>query len=324
MGKRWGTEPKNFLITANKAKLNYGMEVEHVLQTQGNPTLISPESWESGGQSKTITLNSPPNEGAQILYYFDTNDLKKNNRVELRAFNGSSKSWEFPCSREPSSIYIAPIWQIKADVEYAKAHGYSNRETVPQRVVSWTNNGDLSVASTRSVNLAKSKVDEASTQRFIELMKLEELFNSMESPAPANQDRKNALNELLNESPNLNTYEKGLKFEQLCKKLLETMSYKVEHSGKSGDRGVDLKAIDRDPIKGLTLIVQCKHQESVAADVVIQTYGMVNSENANKGIVITTGSFTADAQKFADENAIIDLINDNKLAELIKQYLEGC
>ena len=97
----------------------------------------------------------------------------------------------------------------------------------------------------------------------------------------------------------------------------------VEHSGQSGDRGVDLKAVDHDPIKGLTLVVQCKYQESVSADVVIQTFGMVNSENANKGLVITTGLFTADAKKFADETSAIEIIDGNKLADLVKQLFEA-
>jgi len=50
---------------------------------------------------------------------------------------------------------------------------------------------------------------------------------------------------------------------------------------------------------------------------------MVNSENANKGLVITTGSFTADAKKFADETSAIEIIDGNKLADLVKQLFEA-
>ena len=55
----------------------------------------------------------------------------------------------------------------------------------------------------------------------------------------------------------------------------------------------------------------------------IQTLGMVSASNANQGVVITTGSFTADATKFAEENSAIEIIDGNKLADLVKQYLEG-
>ena len=51
--------------------------------------------------------------------------------------------------------------------------------------------------------------------------------------------------------------------------------------------------------------------------------GMVSASNANQGVVITTGSFTADAIKFAEENSAIEIIDGNKLSDLVKQYLEG-
>ena len=71
-----------------------------------------------------------------------------------------------------------------------------------------------------------------------------------------------------------------------------------------------------------TLVVQCKHQESVSAEVVIQILGMVNAANANQGLVITTGSFTADAKKFVEENPTIEIIDGLKLAELVGQYID--
>ena len=99
------------------------------------------------------------------------------------------------------------------------------------------------------------------------------------------------------------------------------MGYEVEHTGQRGDRGVDLKAVRQEPIGSQTLIVQCKYQESVSADVIIQTLGMVSAANANQGLVITTGSFTADAIRFSEENPTIETIDGRKLAELVGQYV---
>lgn len=129
------------------------------------------------------------------------------------------------------------------------------------------------------------------------------------------------LHDFLNQTSDLNTYEKGLKFEQFCLRLLEAMGYEVEHTGQRGDRGVDLKAVRQEPIGSQTLIVQCKYQESVSADVIIQTLGMVSAANANQGLVITTGSFTADAIRFSEENPTIETIDGRKLAELVGQYV---
>lgn len=123
------------------------------------------------------------------------------------------------------------------------------------------------------------------------------------------------LDDFLAQTSNLNTYEKGLKFELYCKRLLEGWGYDVQHSGQSGDRGIDLRAT-RD---GAVTLIQCKHQESVAAAVVIQTFGMVRAENATNGTVITTGRFTDDAKKFANENPEMELIDRSELSKMVKQ-----
>jgi restriction endonuclease Mrr len=70
------------------------------------------------------------------------------------------------------------------------------------------------------------------------------------------------------------------------------------------------------------LVVQCKYQQSVSADVVIQLYGMAASENANLAVVITTGAFTMDAKKFAQEHSNIEIIDMDRLTGLTNRYLK--
>ena len=118
-----------------------------------------------------------------------------------------------------------------------------------------------------------------------------------------------------------NSVEKGLRFEKFCQQLLKDMGYEVKHVGQSGDRGVDLRATLQQPIGKQTLVVQCKHQQSVSSDVVIQIYGMATAETAHLAVVITTGVFTADARKFAKEHSNIVIIDKDKLTDLAKQYL---
>ena len=123
------------------------------------------------------------------------------------------------------------------------------------------------------------------------------------------------LDEFLAQTSNLNTYEKGLKFELYCKTLLEASGHHVVHSGQSGDRGIDLRAT----LDGVVTVIQCKHQESVAAAVVIQTFGMLHAENAGSGCVITTGRFTDDAKKFGSEHPEMELIDRSELSKLVNQ-----
>jgi restriction system protein len=51
-------------------------------------------------------------------------------------------------------------------------------------------------------------------------------------------------------------------------------------------------------------------------------YGVITSERANKGILITTGSFTPAAARFA-EGKQLELIDGAGLAKLLKQFNLG-
>ena len=130
------------------------------------------------------------------------------------------------------------------------------------------------------------------------------------------------LEAFLSKTSSLSSVEKGLQFELFCQQLLKDMGYEVKHVGQSGDRGVDLRATRRQPIGNQTLVVQCKHQQSVSADVVIQLYGMATAENANSAVVITTGAFAMDAKKFAQEHSNIEIIDIDRLTGLTNRYLK--
>ena len=59
------------------------------------------------------------------------------------------------------------------------------------------------------------------------------------------------------------------------------------------------------------------------ADVVIQTFSMIKSEQANQGIVITTGGCTKDAMGYASENVGNELIDCAKLEELTNTHIDS-
>jgi len=136
--------------------------------------------------------------------------------------------------------------------------------------------------------------------------------------------REGILETFLDDTRAMNTYDKGLRFEEFCQRLLEKMGFIVDRQGGSGDRGVDLIADDPGPLGGKT-VIQCKHYDggTVAVAVVAQTLGLMNPSNANKALVITTGKFTRDAIKFADENPLVDLWDREKVAEQVSRYLES-
>ena len=160
-------------------------------------------------------------------------------------------------------------------------------------------------------------------------------INTNELSSPINKDQRQKtpitpkkspltrLQAFINQESNLNSKEKGLQFEKFCEQLLKAMGYQVKRSGQSGDKGVDLRASRQEPIGNQTLVIQCKNQQSVSADVVIQLYGMATAETPHLAVVITTGKFTAAAQKFAREHSNIVIIDSHKLTKLTNRYLES-
>ena len=128
----------------------------------------------------------------------------------------------------------------------------------------------------------------------------------------------------LQKTASLGNVEKGRKFEIFCEELFKAMGYRVTRTGQSGDMGVDLKLYRDDPdlINSGEFFVQCKHVESVPAQVLSQTYGMVSSEQATKAIVVTTGVFSRDAIAYQKENQNhVIAIDGTKLKKLVSKYL---
>ena len=111
----------------------------------------------------------------------------------------------------------------------------------------------------------------------------------------------------------------GIEFENLCQLLMIKMNFEVETTKASGDGGIDLIAYNHQPFTQGKYIVQCKrYTGSVGEPVIRDLYGVVMSERANKGILITTGTITASAFAFANGKPI-ELIDGDKLQSLLFQ-----
>ena len=115
-------------------------------------------------------------------------------------------------------------------------------------------------------------------------------------------------------------------FERLCQRLLRESGFvKVEVTGKSGDGGIDGTGVLRMNLISFHVLFQCKRwQGSVSAGTVRDFRGAMQGR-ADKGLIITTGTFTSDARKEAtrDGAPAIDLIDGATLCELLKERRLG-
>lgn len=86
--------------------------------------------------------------------------------------------------------------------------------------------------------------------------------------------------------------------------------------GASPDGGVDIRLT----APGETILVQCKQWRAwtVGVTTVRELLGIVVSERATKGILVTSGRFTQAARIFAARNPCIELADGPQLAELVR------
>lgn len=116
-------------------------------------------------------------------------------------------------------------------------------------------------------------------------------------------------------------------FERLAQRLLRESGFvQVEVTGRTGDGGIDGKGIAR--IHGFMsfhVIFQCKkYQGSVSAGEIRDFRGAMVGR-ADKGLFITTGTFTPAAIKEATRDGAppIDLVDGEQLAEKLKELKLG-
>jgi len=115
-------------------------------------------------------------------------------------------------------------------------------------------------------------------------------------------------------------------FERLCQRLLRESGFvKVEVTGKSGDGGIDGAGVLRMNLISFQVLFQCKrYAGSVSAGTVRDFRGAMQGR-ADKGLIITTGSFTPDARREAtrDGAPAIDLIDGYSLCQLLMDLRLG-
>lgn len=113
------------------------------------------------------------------------------------------------------------------------------------------------------------------------------------------------------------------RFERLANRLLREAGFiSVTVTGQSGDGGIDGLGVYRVSLLSFPIFFQCKrYRGSVRASAVRDFRGAM-AGRGDKGLLITTGTFTADAKREATREGAppIDLIDGDRLCDLLKEY----
>ncbi|GMA14769.1 hypothetical protein GCM10025871_11000 [Deinococcus metallilatus] len=116
-------------------------------------------------------------------------------------------------------------------------------------------------------------------------------------------------------------------FERLCQRLLREAGFEnVTVTGKSGDGGIDGYGLLRvNPFVTFNVMFQCKRYTGKVSASQVRDFRGAFVGRADKGLMLTTGLFTSDAQKEAarDGVTLIELVDGNKLIDLFEQLELG-
>ena len=116
-------------------------------------------------------------------------------------------------------------------------------------------------------------------------------------------------------------------FERLIQRLLRESGFvQVEVTGRTGDGGIDGKGIAR--IHGFMsfhVVFQCKRYQGIVSSSQIRDFRGAMVGRADKGLFITTGTFSRDAVKEATRDGAppIDLVDGDQLADKLKEFALG-
>ena len=116
-------------------------------------------------------------------------------------------------------------------------------------------------------------------------------------------------------------------FERLCKRLLHEYGLeKVVVTGQSHDGGIDGSGLLRlNPFVTMKVLFQCKKIRKSVSRAQVGDFRNAVMGRADKGILITTGWFSPDAEKEANREGVIpiELVDGDRLVELFESKQLG-
>ena len=115
-------------------------------------------------------------------------------------------------------------------------------------------------------------------------------------------------------------------FERLTKRLLREAGFiNTTVTGKTGDGGIDGTGTYRMSLVSFPVFFQCKRYRSAVTPSAVRDFRGAMAGRGEKGLLITTGTFTSEAKKEATRDGAppVDLVDGSELCKLLKEYELG-
>jgi len=159
--------------------------------------------------------------------------------------------------------------------------------------------------------------------------RLEKNHKNLEKDSPKIDDKPEEIDEFTWQDKLLESIRniEPMQFERLCQRLLRELGFiNVEVTGKSNDGGIDGKGILKiGQVLSFHVVFQAKRYQGTVSPSVIRDFRGAMDGRAEKGLIMTTGSFSKEAKKEAQRDGAkqIDLIDGNEFAEKLKELRLG-
>lgn len=116
-------------------------------------------------------------------------------------------------------------------------------------------------------------------------------------------------------------------FERLAQRMLREAGFvQVSVTGKSGDGGIDgVGTLQVNPLVSFKVLFQCKRYINSVSPSQVRDFRGAMAGRADKGIIITTGTFTVEARREASRDGVppIELIDGEKLVSMLEKLELG-
>lgn len=115
-------------------------------------------------------------------------------------------------------------------------------------------------------------------------------------------------------------------FERLAQRLLRESGFtSAKVTGRSGDGGIDGLGVYQLSLLTFPVFFQCKRYSGSVGPSAVRDFRGAMAGRGDKGLLITTGTFTSDARAEAKRDGAppIDLIDGDRLCDLLKESAIG-
>ena len=223
-----------------------------------------------------------------------------------------------------------------SDEDIEKMHGNSNQTEVDYRIA-WAKtylkkygileNSQRGIWSFVNDKKNNETVDKEEVKAFVKKLdkkdksskNIELDDNDIDAPEEVQNWKDKLLDLILNMSPDA--------FERLTKRLLRESGFsQVEVTGKSGDGGIDGKGIYKiGGLIGFNVMFQCKRWKNQVPSSEIRDFRGALQGRADKGLFVTTSTFSRDAIKEATRGGATprDLLDGQQLVDKLKELKLG-